>query len=559
MNALLEGELRVLPIGGLGEIGMNCMLMETKSAAIIIDCGLLFSELEHFGVEFLIPNFEVLDRVKDKLKAIILTHGHEDHIGALTFAIQYGINAPIYASPFTSLMVRERLKERGFLDRVDLCTFQLGDTIELPDFKIKTVSVNHSIVDACALIIETPAGRVIHTGDFKVDPSPLFGDVFAWNEFQKAGDLGVNLLLSDSTNVERHEHSLPESMIAQRFDEIFERSTGMILVTMFSSNVGRMGTILEKAHKLGKKVALAGRSVEQNLKLAIERGCVSVPSGLIIPMSEASKVQRNKLLVISSGCQGEPRAALNRIAHEEHPHLELGPDDTVLFSSKFIPGNEVAISKLVDELFRRGANVLYEAMHEIHTSGHATRPELKKVIETVRPKHFIPIHGEYRMLVLHAELAVETGVPGDCVHVVENGMSMKLSPDSLRYEEQIDDLRILVDGREGMEVSRAMLKERRKLAETGAVFVLVARERDQGRILTKPSVVLRGVIAESFEPWISEQAVKAAQNVVRQYHHDLKLGVYNRDLSEDLRLEVRRVFDRNYGKKPVVVPLIVDV
>ena len=555
----MSKKITITPYGGLGEIGMNCMLIETDQSAILIDCGLMFSELDHFGVEFVIPNFTHLLARKDKIRAIFATHGHEDHIGAISFALKAGVRAPIYASEFTTLMIRERLREGGMTEATTLNVLNPGSLVDLGDFKVRAASVNHSIIDAYALFIDTPIGKIVHTGDFKMNASPYFGDVMQKNDFLQAGDEGVLLLMSDSTNVEREHHDLQDENIAVRMEELFQKAKGLILVSMFSSNVGRMANIFEIARKTGKKIALTGRSMEQNVRLAHERGVISFDSSMFIPIEEIKRHKRNDVIVMSTGCQGEPRSALNRIAHDEHAHVKLDTGDLVILSSSQIPGNEVPISKLINELFKCGADVLYNSIEDVHTSGHATRPELKKMLEMVRPKFFLPIHGEYRHLVHHADLAEETGVKPENICVAQNGDVVEITPDSIDITGEVTDLRLLVAGREGTEVTKSLLKDRRRLAETGVVFCLMTREKDSGKILSKPEVIAKGLTNESLESWLITEAVKVVEEQVIRYKQDLRNGVINKDFGEEVRIELRRYFERKTGKKPTVIPFIMDV
>ncbi len=555
----MNKKITITPYGGLGEIGMNCMLIESQKSAILIDCGLMFSDLDHFGVEFVVPNFAHLLKKKDKIKAIFCTHGHEDHIGALAFAIKAGIRAPVYASPFTSLMVRERFRDSGILGVVEINVLGAGSVLEVGEFKITTASVNHSIIDSFALMIDTPIGKIIHTGDFKLDPSPFVGDVLDWDFFKKAGDEGVLLLMSDSTNVEREHAGLQDDAIANRMEELFHKAKGMILISMFSSNVGRMANIFKIAQKMGKKIALTGRSMEQNVRLAHEHGAIEMNGSHVISIDDIDQYDRNKLIIMSTGCQGEPRSALSRIARVEHARIKLAPEDTVILSSSQIPGNEMSIGHLINELFKSGADILYDAIEDVHTSGHATRPELKKMLEMVKPKFFIPIHGEYRHLIHHAELACETGVKREDIMVAQNGDVIEMTKDDMQVVEEVTELRMLLENREGTEITKTLLKERRRLAELGVVFCMMTREKDSGRILSKPEIITRGLVNESLEPWLLDEAHKVVEAELGRYRRDLKLGVIDSELGENIRIELRRFFDRNLGKKPTVVPVILDV
>ena len=373
--------MRVVPLGGLGEIGMNCLVLEWEDELIIVDCGLLFSDLDHFGVEFVIPDFQYLRERADKVAAILLTHGHEDHIGAVPFLLKAGIHAPIYCSNFTSMLLRHRLTEHGLVQRADVRVFKPGDRFAFKRFGFEAVSVNHSIVDAMALFIDTPFGKVIHTGDFKIDPQPFYGEQLDLERFRRAGDEGVLLLLSDSTNVERHSHSLSENRIYQKFEQFLAAAEGLTLIAMFASNVGRMGQVIDLARKMNKKVALSGRGMEQNVKLAMEAGYLDGASGVLITLDQLDGFDRRDVIVMSTGSQAEPGSSLMRVAYGEHRGLKLGSGDQVLMSSRYIPGNEKAIGRMINHLFRQGAEVVYEAVHEIHASGHATRPELKLMLE----------------------------------------------------------------------------------------------------------------------------------------------------------------------------------
>ncbi len=555
--------LRVLPLGGLGEIGMNCMILETQSEIIIIDCGVLFSDLEHFGIEFVIPDFTYLKERKDKVKAIILTHGHEDHIGAVPYLLKAGVQAPLYASPFTSLMLREKLTEHGLIHSTEIKTFKLGSSFQAGhDFKVSTASVNHSIVDAAALLIDTPLGRVVHTGDFKIDPTPSMGKKMDETIFKKAGEEGVLLLLSDSTNVERCEPSQSDKQVYEAFEKLFAAAEGLTVVAMFSSNVGRMGQVFDLAKKQDKKIALSGRSMEQNVRLAVEAGYLQNVDGTLVGLGELHQHPREKTIVMSTGTQGEYRSALVRIANGEHSTVDLQEGDRVLMSSRFIPGNEKEVGRMINNLFKQGADVLYEATHHIHVSGHATRPELQQMIEWTKPRFFLPIHGEYRHLVHHARLAVETGIKEENILVAVNGDVISLSQNHFEIVDHMDEEpRVFIDGHKANEVSRGVLKERRKLAETGAIFVLFTMEPDSGNVVAGPEVVFKGITSPETENLLLEQIMKLMKKLLRDHKKSIAQGErhHREDFAEQIRIEVRRLVHGMIGKKPVVIPYILDL
>jgi ribonuclease J len=558
VDAPLQG-LRIVPLGGLGEIGMNCMVLEYEDEIIVVDCGLLFSDLDQFGVEFVIPDFTYLLDRKDKIKAFVATHGHEDHIGALPFALKAGIRAPIYASPFSAMLLREKLTEHGLVDRTEVRVFKPGESFEFKHFKIKTVSVNHSIVDAAALIIDTPEGKIIHTGDFKIDPTPYFGSMIDLHSFGKAGQEGVLLLMSDSTNVERHEHSMSESMIYKSFEHLLAAAEGMTIVSMFASNVARMSQVLDLAAKMGKKVALAGRTMEQNVRLGTELGYLKDADKVVIGMDAISDYPRNQVVVLSTGSQGEHRSALIRVSNGEHGQIKLEPGDRVLMSSKFIPGNEKAIGRMINNLFKQGADVLYDSVHALHVSGHATKPELKKMIELCKPRYFLPVHGEYRHLVHHAELARESGVKAENVLIAVNGDVLQITRDSFEKVDHIDEPRVLVEGREGSDVTKLVLKERRQLGEKGIVFSLMVRNIETRRIMSGPEIISKGLTREDQEAFLVEEAKNLVRKIIIKYEQEIRDGALEMDLQETIRVELRRFFNNNLGKKPTVLPIILDL
>jgi ribonuclease J len=558
-----KNEIRLLPLGGLGEIGMNCMILESKDDLILIDCGVLFSDLDHFGIEFAIPDFKYLLDRKDKIRGVILTHGHEDHIGAVAFLLKAGIEVPWYASNFTSLMLREKLRDYGLsYHQSEIRTIKPGVTFSVGGFKVKAESVNHSIVDAMALFIDTPAGKVIHTGDFKVDHTPYFGKAMDETPFRKAGEEGVLLLLSDSTNVERCEESQTEKMVYQSFDRLFAAAEGLTVVAMFSSNVARMAQVFELAKKQDKKIAVIGRSMEQNLRLAIEAGYIKDVGGVLVKLDDIESFQRKKVIVLSTGTQGEYRSALVRVSNGEHSLLEVGEGDQVLMSSRFIPGNEKDVGRMINNLFKQGAEVLYEATHQIHVSGHATKPELKRMIEWTKPRFFLPIHGEYRHLVFHAKLAEETGMHADHILVATNGNVIQIAQD--RFEkvyEFPEEPRTFVDGSEANVISKDILRERRRLGETGVVFILYTQDPDTGNVVAGPQIVFRGVGQPEMESRLYDECLKIVSRLIRENRNRASKGeaASADEMAEEIRVEIRRHLNQVLGKKVVVIPYILEL
>lgn len=557
---LETGTLRVLPLGGLGEIGMNCLVIESPEEIIVLDCGVMFSDLDHFGIEFVIPDFSYLQARADKVKAIVLTHGHEDHIGAVPYLLKHGIRAPLYASAFTSLMLREKLTEFGLLQAVEIRTFKMGETFRTKDFSVRTTSVNHSIVDAAALIIDTPIGKIVHTGDFKIDPSPFFGQRLDESVFKQAGEEGVLLLLSDSTNVERHSHSQSDKDVYQSFDKLFAAAEGLTFVAMFSSNVARMAQVFELAKRQNKRVALCGRSMEKNFELAIESGHIRDAAGQLITLDQVDAYERKDVLILTTGTQGEYRSALFRIAQGEHSLVDLREGDRVLMSSRWIPGNEKEVGRMINNLFKQGADVLYEATHMIHVSGHATRPELKMMIEWTKPRFFLPIHGEYRHLVHHAKVASETGMKDERILVATNGAVLSIGKEHFEIVHQMEEEpRTFIDGQVMNEITKDILKDRRKLGESGGVFVLMTREPDTGNVVAGPEIVLRGIATPELEATVIEKSRELVLRLIRESKKAVDRGDHRGDLAETIRVEVRRLVHSILGKKPVVIPFILDL
>jgi ribonuclease J len=542
--------IKILPLGGLGEIGLNCMAIESKTDLILIDAGIYFSQLDAFGVNFLIPDFSIFKNKKDKFKAILLTHGHEDHIGGLPFLLKTGIHVPILCSEFTAALVRERLKDSGLSNALSLIkVIHYDEPYLFGSFEVRFIPVAHSIVDSCALFIDTPYGKIVHTGDFKIDPTPFMGPITDMDYF--AAHAGkVSLLMSDSTNVERCDASQSDTAVYDTLERLFVQSKGLTVVSLFASNIARIGQIAQLAKRFQKRIFLAGRSMEQNIILASELGYLD--DQIFVDSSQLHSIPRNKLIVVSTGSQAEPRSALSRMAHNAHPLIKIEPNDLIILSSKFIPGNEKAIGQLINKLFEKKAHVFYETLDQIHVSGHATRPELKEMIRRVKPRHFIPIHGEYRHLAQHAKVALETGMPAENVHIALNGDTIELSKKGVRLHKQSVELNPqLVDQTRSFFLPKELIKTRKKIAQAGVVFSVITLNDEQAGF---HSLEMTGVASHEMQDQIKNDLKKAIyQGLKKAPNHSLH------ETKRSIESTVQRYFKTYNNEKMTVIPVVVDM
>ena len=550
----MPGDVTLSPLGGLGEIGMNCLIVGSGDSMVMVDCGLMFPEDYLFGVDVVIPRFDFVLARKDNLRAIVLTHGHEDHIGALPWFLPH-VNVPIYGSPFTLALVAKKLDEHDLLKTADLRPVKKDDRVEIGPFAFNFFQVCHSIVHSYGLGIETPAGRIVHTGDFKIDRYPLDGHQTDLEAFQAFSDPGVLCMLSDSTNVEREGFALTEMEIKQSLGEIFRTAPGRIIITLFSSHIQRMQEIFDLAHDTGKRVAVSGRSLAVNIELARDLGYLRMPPGVWAALEEMPGLPPEKTVLLVTGSQGEPLSALSRLATGEHRQLRVQPGDLVLMSSRFIPGNARAIHKLIDKLYRQGAEVLYERVQGIHASGHAHREELSIMLDTVRPKFFIPVHGEYRHLVKHRRLALEHGVTEERGIILEDGQPITfLAEGGIRLEDHIVVDQVFVDGKGVGDVGQTVLKERQLLAGEGMVVVLLVLDEKTEQIILGPNLISKGFVFEQHYAHVLEDA----KSVILDTFDAVPPGNPDR-LKERIRSSLRRFFRKVLDRDPVVVPLVISV
>ncbi|SCM74253.1 ribonuclease J [Desulfovibrio sp. 86] len=550
-----ESYLTITPLGGLGEIGLNCQLWETAGGVVMVDCGLMFPDDAHLGVDVVIPHFGAVCAIKDKLLGIVLTHGHEDHIGALPWLLPELKGTRIFGSRFTLALVEHKLREREILDWAELCPVDAQTVLPLGDLTFHFFPVCHSIPEGFGLGVETPIGRVVHSGDFKIDPHPLDGtgtDLGVFRDF--AGPKGARLLLSDSTNVMREGHSLTEREVKDSLEKIFARAEGRIVITLFSSHIQRIQEVFDLAREFGRTVVISGKSLANNIEMARDLGIAKLPPSFFNAHNGVPDLPDNEQVLVVTGAQGEPMSALSRMVLGGHRQLEIRKGDTVVMSSRMIPGNAKAVSKLINEMYRMGAEVLYESVHAIHASGHAQREELRAMFEAVRPELFVPVHGEYQHLVKHGRLAVECGVKEENVILLEDGLPLTLLEDSFRLEQKVSVECTLVDGKGVGDVGYAVLRERRILGDEGMVIVVLVVDSETGSVLHGPEMISKGFVFEQHYSHLLEDA----KCLVLDEIEAARPGQLNR-MQEGIRSSLRRFFRRILERDPVVVAIISEV
>jgi len=548
--------LRMIPLGGLGEIGLNMMAMEYGDTIIVIDCGLMFPEDYMLGIDLVIPDITYLLRNRDKVKAFIITHGHEDHTGALPFVLRE-IDAPIYGTALTLGLIEEKLEEFGLARSTVLETVRPRDRISIGPFDIEFIRVSHSIVDGCGLAIKTPVGTVVHTGDFKMDQTPVDGEVMDYARFSEYGEAGVLLFMSDSTNVEKEGYTLSEREIGRNLEDVFRRCEGRIIVAAFSSNIHRIQQVMDAAEKFGRKVVLNGRSMVANSRIARALGYLKAPDGLIVDFRDLDSLPHQRVVLLTTGSQGEPMSALTRMALDNHKQIKVTKGDTVILSSKFIPGNEKAISTMMNHLYRRGADVIYEKVSEIHVSGHASREELKIMLNIVKPRYFIPVHGEYRHLVLHGRLASTVGIPEENIFVAEDGEVIEFTKDGAQRAGRVEHGRVFVDGKGVGDVGEMVLKDRSHLSEGGMVLAIVAINNSTGEIVYGPEIITRGLVLEEGSSGLIDQARNIVVETLGSVNAEVKTEQL--EINEEVRRALRRFFNKTLERRPVILPVIIEI
>jgi ribonuclease J len=547
-------KLKIIPLGGLGEFGMNCLALRWEDDIIVIDAGLMFPESELLGVDVVVPDISYLVENKAHVRAIILTHGHQDHIGGLSWILSE-IKVPVYATEFTLAYVEGNLEENQLLDETELIEITPKQKFTIGPFTIEPIHVTHSLVDAVALAIETPVGIVIHTGDFKIDLSPIDGKPFDLHTFAEYGARGVLALLQDSTNVERSGYTPSESAVIPRLDEVFSHTRKKLFFSCFSSSIYRIRIALDLARQHGRKVAIVGRSMMESTEIAQDLGYINIPPGLVINPSQMRDYTPEQLMVLISGTQGEPMSALSRAAVDNHKHAHIDPGDTVVLSSRVIPGNEKSIFRVIDHLFRRDANVVYDdGMHGlIHVSGHGSQEEMRLLINLVRPKFFMPVHGDYRYLRKHAQIAMDTGAVEHTI-VLEDGDVLELDKDDARKKDKVTAGRVLIDSGSSIDVVEDLvLRDRRVLSEDGIVLVALAIGKHSGKLQQAPEVVMRGFGGADITDEAREVVLKTLDGLTGEEKTDYGM------VKEKVRVELKRLIQKTTGRRPMIMPVIMEV
>lgn len=548
--------LQIIPLGGLGEIGLNMMVLKYDHYLLVVDAGLMFPEEYMPGIDVVIPDFSYLEENKEMIKSIILTHGHEDHIGAMPFLLR-NINVPVLGTNFTIELLKDKLREHDLLEDAKLEKIKAGDISRLGPFKIEYINVNHSIIDGVGLAIDTPEGMIIHSGDFKIDHTPVDGRFTALNRFAHYGEQGVLALLSDSTNVEKEGFTLSERDVKETVEEIFRHCKGRLIVAVFASNITRIQQVIDLAVKYGRKVALSGKSMRTNVRIAINEGCLYIPADVEISEKEVKNYPENEITIITTGSQGEPMSSLTRMAQNRHKDIKIKKGDFIILSSRFIPGNEKAITSIINSLYRKGAEVIYEKVSDIHSSGHAYKEELKLMLNLVRPKFFIPIHGEYRHLMKHIQLAEETGISRENSLLAENGDTICFKDGTAEIGEKVQTGRILVDGKGVGDVGELVLRDRRKLSGDGIVILLLAVDEQKGELVYGPDIISRGFVFEDQSGSILEDA----KNIVLETLNEVESPAHMdwTEVGSDIKRRLKRFFFKVIERSPLIVTIIIPL
>ena len=549
-------KIKVIPLGGLGEIGKNITVIEYGDEIVVVDCGMTFPDSEMYGIDVVIPDVTYLVNNIEKVKGFFITHGHEDHIGAIPYILKQ-VNVPIFATNLTVGLIESKLEEHKMLDIVNLNVVKPGDIIKLDKLKVEFIRTNHSIADSCSLAIHTPLGIIVHTGDFKVDFTPVDGNVIDLQRFAKLGKQGVLLLMADSTNACHPGYTMSEKTVGEKLDNLFSKGKGRIIVATFASNIHRLQQIINSSIKYGRKVAFSGRSMEKISDVAVKLGYLDMPEGLLVDLKDLRLYNNDQITIVTTGSQGEPMSALTRIASSTHKNIQIEKDDMIIISASPIPGNEKAVSRVINELTHKGAEVIYKSIEEIHVSGHACEQELKLIHSILKPKYFVPVHGEYKHLRKHILIAEEVGLEKEKSFILENGDVLSLSRKSACIAKKVQAGNILVDGSGVGDVGNIVLRDRKNLSRDGIINVIVAIEKESHAIVGGPDIITRGfVYVRESEELVNEIKQISYESIQKSIDNNvLKWS----EIKNNIRNDIGSFIYSKTKRKPIIVPIIMEV
>lgn len=548
-----KDKIKIIPLGGLNEIGKNLSAIEYKNDIVVIDCGLKFPDEEMYGIDIVIPDVTYLVKNKDRVKGIFLTHGHEDHIGALPYVLKQ-LNVPVYGTKLTLGIVETKLKEHGLLSTTELIVMKAKDITKLENMSVEFIKTSHSIADSVAIAIHTPVGIVLHTGDFKIDYTPIDGVVADFGRFAELGKKGVVVMMADSTNVERPGYTASESTVGETFEKLFTKAKGRIIVATFASNIHRIQQVIRAASKYGKKIAVSGRSMENIVAVAAELGYLDIEKDIMINIDSINRYAEDQIVIITTGSQGEPMAALSRMAASEHKKVNIVPGDTVIISATPIPGNEKLVSRVINQLFKKGAEVIFE---DVHVSGHACQEELKLMHTLVKPKFFLPVHGEYRHLKQHYELARKLGMPAENILIADNGDVIEITRDSIKKSGTVVAGQVFVDGLGVGDVGNIVLRDRKHLSQDGILTVVVTIEKETGSVIAGPDIISRGFVYVRESEDLMDQARIIVRDALSQCEekHITEWATIKANIKDSLRSFLYEKTKR----KPMILPIIMEI
>lgn len=551
-----KAKVRIIPLGGINEIGKNITAIEYKEDIIVIDCGLKFPDEDMFGIDLVIPDISYLLKNKEKIRGIFLTHGHEDHIGALPYILKQ-LNVPVYGTKLTLGIVETKLKEHGLLASTELIRVKPRDVIKLNSVSVEFIKTNHSIADSVAIAIHTPLGVVLHTGDFKIDYTPIDGEPMDFARFAEIGKRGVLAMMADSTNVEKPGYTMSEKVVGESFARLFSKAKGRLIIATFASNVHRIQQIIDAASVYGRKVAVSGRSMENIVAVAAELGYLEFEKDILVGIDQINKYPNDKIVIITTGSQGEPMSALSRMASSEHRKVNIVEGDTVIISATPIPGNEKLVSRVINQLFQKGAEVIYKSLAEIHVSGHACQEELKLMQCLVKPKYFIPVHGEYRHLKQHGELAISLGMPEANVMIPENGGVIEVTRNSIRKNGIVPAGQVFVDGLGVGDVGNIVLRDRKHLSQDGILTVVVTLSKENNSIIAGPDIISRGFVYVRESEGLMDEAKDIVKDVLRECEESNITDWAS--LKSKVRDELRSYLYEKTKRKPMILPIIMEI